>query len=46
MPKNLFVWDLIDMHHCMGWSSSGGSWITPELSMQQMVWNEAFIEGA
>lgn len=34
-----------DMHNCMGWSSSGGSWITPELSMQQMVWSEAFIEG-
>lgn len=34
-----------DMHNCMGWSSSGGSWITPELSMQQLVWSEQFIRG-
>ncbi len=34
-----------DMHNCMGWSSSGGSWITPELSMQQIVWSENYVEG-
>lgn len=34
-----------NMHNCMGWSSSGGSWITPEFSMQQVVWSEAFVEG-
>ena len=34
-----------DLHNCMGWSSSGGSWITPALSMQQIVWTEAFVEG-
>lgn len=34
-----------DMHNCMGWSSSGGSWIPPELSMQQVVWSEDFVEG-
>ena len=34
-----------DMHNCMGWSSSGGSWITPELSMQQLVWSEHFVKG-
>jgi len=34
-----------DMHNCMGWSSSGGSWITPELSMQQVAWSEAFVKG-
>lgn len=34
-----------DMHNCMGWSSSGGSWVPPELSMQQVVWSEAFVEG-
>src|SRR5262245_41533992 len=28
----------IAMHNCPGWSSSGGPWITPELSMQQLVW--------
>src|SRR3546814_14089244 len=25
------------LHNCTGWSSSGGPWITPELSMQQLV---------
>ena len=34
-----------DMHNCPGWSSSGGPWITPALSMQQFVWSEAFVEG-
>jgi hypothetical protein len=34
-----------NMHNCMGWSSSGGSWITPELSMQQTVWSEVYTEG-
>ena len=34
-----------DFHNCMGWSSSGGSWITPELSMKQVVWSEAFAKG-
>ena len=34
-----------DMHNCMGWTSSGGSWITPELSMQQAVWSESFVSG-
>ncbi len=26
-----------------GWSSSGGPWITPELSMKMLVWSEAKI---
>ena len=26
-------------HNCPGWSSSGGPWITPELSMQVLVWS-------
>jgi len=27
-------------NNCSGWSSSGGSWITPERSMKMMVWSE------
>lgn len=34
-----------DIHNCMGWSSSGGSWITPEQSMQQVTWSESFVIG-
>ncbi|RYY36504.1 MAG: hypothetical protein EOP46_06180 [Sphingobacteriaceae bacterium] len=33
------------MHNCPGWSSSGGPWITPELSMQQITWSEAELNG-
>lgn len=33
------------MNNCMGWSTSGGSWITPELSMQQVTWSESFVTG-
>ena len=32
-------------HNCPGWSSSGGPWITPELSMQKLVWSEKIISG-
>lgn len=28
-----------------GFSSSGGPWITPELSMQQLTWSESFVAG-
>lgn len=28
-----------------GWSSSGGPWITPEISMQKLTWSETRIEG-
>lgn len=31
--------------NCPGWSGSGGPWITPELSMQELSWSEMFIEG-
>ncbi len=34
-----------EMHNCPGWSSTGGPWITPELSMQQLVWTESSAEG-
>lgn len=35
----------IGIHNAPGWSSSGGPWITPELSMQQLVWTETVIQG-
>jgi hypothetical protein len=31
--------------NCPGWSGSGGPWITPELSMQELSWSETTIEG-
>ena len=33
------------IHNCAGWSESGGPWITPELSMQKIVWSETYIHG-
>jgi hypothetical protein len=33
------------MHNCPGWSSSGGPWITPELSMQVLAWTETSVAG-
>jgi hypothetical protein len=35
----------IGMHNGPGWSSSGGPWITPERSMQQLVWSETAVSG-
>ena len=37
----------IDMglHNSPGWSSSGGPWIKPEQSMQQLVWTETTVQG-
>lgn len=35
----------IGLHNGPGWSSSGGPWITPELSMQQLVWSETTVKG-
>jgi alpha-L-rhamnosidase len=34
-----------EMHNCPGWSSSGGPWITPELSMQVVTCSELQVEG-
>lgn len=36
----------LGMHNCPGWSSSGGPWITPELSMKQLVWTEVTVNGS
>src|SRR5213078_656054 len=33
------------MHNCAGWSSSGGPWITPEMSMQEVQWSETHVTG-
>lgn len=35
----------VTLHNCPGWSSSGGPWITPELAMQQVTWNEILVKG-
>ena len=28
------------LHNCAGYESSGGTWIPPELSMQEVIWSE------
>jgi len=33
------------MHSCDGFALAGGPWITPELSMQQLVWTETRVKG-
>ena len=33
------------MHNCPGWSSSGGPWVTPQLSMQVLTWTETAVAG-
>ena len=33
------------MNNDAGWCGSGGPWITPELSMQKVVWTETVVEG-
>lgn len=33
------------MNNDAGWCGSGGPWITPELSMQKVVWMETILEG-
>ena len=33
------------MHACDGFTVAGGPWITPDLSMQKVVWTETEIEG-
>ena len=35
----------INMNNDAGWCGSGGPWITPELSMQKVVWSETRVEG-
>src|ERR1700674_4176087 len=33
------------LHNCAGYESSGGPWITPELSMQEVVWSKTQVPG-
>lgn len=33
------------LHNCAGYESSGGTWITPELSMQEVIWSERRVDG-
>lgn len=33
------------IHNCPGYETSGGVWITPELSMQDLIWSEQKITG-
>jgi hypothetical protein len=35
----------MNMNNDGGYTGSGGPWITPDLSMQVMVWNETALEG-
>ncbi|RIA43793.1 concanavalin A-like lectin/glucanase superfamily protein [Hephaestia caeni] len=35
----------VGLHNAPGWSSSGGPWVTPALSMQQIVWTETTVAG-
>ena len=35
----------VNMNNDGGWCGSGGPWITPELSMQMVVWSETALQG-
>jgi hypothetical protein len=35
----------VNMNNDPGWCGSGGPWVTPELSMQKVVWTETTIKG-
>src|SRR5271157_6094359 len=35
----------VNMNNDGGWCGSGGPWITPELSMQMLVWSETTLQG-
>jgi hypothetical protein len=35
----------VSMNNDAGWCGSGGPWITPELSMQKVVWSETVVQG-
>ncbi len=34
----------VAMNICDGWGTAGGRWITPDRSMQELVWTETLIE--
>ncbi|GAC1669845.1 MAG: hypothetical protein NVS9B4_25900 [Candidatus Acidiferrum sp.] len=35
----------LTLHNCAGYESSGGPWITPELSMQEVIFSEQAVSG-
>jgi hypothetical protein len=35
----------VNMNNDAGWCGSGGPWVTPELSMQQVTWSETTVKG-
>ena len=35
---------ILSMNCCDGWATASGPWITPELSMQHVVWSETVVE--
>jgi hypothetical protein len=35
----------MNLYNAAGWAGSGGPWITPELSMQKVVWSELRVQG-
>ncbi|WP_428940853.1 glycosyl hydrolase [Fontivita pretiosa] len=35
----------LGMHACDGFATAGGPWITPELSMQKLVWSQTQVDG-
>lgn len=37
---------ILGAHNCEGFSSSGGPWITPEMSMKQYVWTKTIVNAS
>ena len=35
----------VNMDNAAGWCGSGGPWITPDISMQRVVWTETHVNG-
>jgi hypothetical protein len=35
----------LGLHSCDGFTAAGGPWITPELSMQKVVWTDTIVAG-
>ncbi len=35
----------LGLHSCDGFTAAGGPWITPELSMQKLVWTDTIVSG-
>lgn len=36
----------LGIHTCDGFTAAGGPWITPDLSMQKVVWADTLVEGS